>query len=130
MTTIVIGGVSLILMGGIIVYLKVENNRLIRENRQACRREDDANRRAQDFREQLFAIENREKARDSHHRMMRDERIEALEAKMEDLHIKHMEELERKDAELRNKEMLIATFKKQIDRLSGWEEIEKGAAKK
>ena len=43
---------------------------------------------------------------------------------------KHLEELERKDAELRNKEMLIATFKKQIDRLSGWEDIEKGAAKK
>ena len=129
MTTIVIGGVSLILMGGIIVYLKVENNRLIRENRQACRREDDANRRAQDFREQLFALENREKARGSHRRMMRDERIEALEAEMKNLQAKHNEELERKDAELRNKEMLIATFKKQIDRLSGWEELEKGAKK-
>lgn len=130
MTTLVIGGATLILMGGIIVYLKVENNRLIRENRQACSRETESIRRIHDLREQLFALENREKARDSHHRMMRDERIEALEAKMEDLHIKHMEELERKDAELRNKEMLIATFKKQIDRLSGWEEIEKGAAKK
>ena len=130
MTTLVIGGATLILMGGIIVYLKVENNRLLRENRQACSRESESLRRIHDLREQLFALENREKARCSHRRMMRDERIEALEAEMKKLQAKHNEELERKDAELRNKEMLIATFKKQIDRLSGWEEIEKGAAKR
>lgn len=130
MTTLVIGGATLILMGGIIVYLKVENNRLIRENRQACSRESESIRRIHDLREQLFALENREKARDSHHQMMRDERIDALKAEMEALHEKHREELEQKQAELRNKEMLIATFKKQIDRLSGWEEIEKGATKR
>ena len=130
MTTLVIGGATLILMGGIIVYLKVENNRLLRENRQACVRESESLRRINELREQLFALENREKARGSHRRMMRDERIEALEAEMKNLQAKHNEELERKDAELRNKEILIATFKKQIDRLSGWEEIEKGVAKR
>lgn len=130
MTTLVIGGATLILMGGIILYLKVENNRLIRENRQACSREVESIRRVHDLRDQLYALENREKAKDSHQLMMRNERIAALKAEMEALHAKHNEELEQKNAELRNKEMLIATFKKQIDRLSGWEEIEKGAAKK
>lgn len=120
---------AILLLGGSVIYLKVETERLRRENRQVCMRESSM----QDWlREALIernGIEYREKSRADHQVMVREEKIAALEDKITAIEHKHKAELDAKDMEIRNQTMMITTFKKQIDRLSGMSELDKGDGK-
>lgn len=118
---------AVLVLGGMVIYLKVEVERLRRENRLACMRENYTQERLHNVLIERNEIEYREKSRADHQVMVREEKITALEGKLAAIERKHKAELESKDLEIRNQTMMINTFKKQIDRLSGMSELNKEA---
>ena len=125
---------AVLVLGGMVIYLKVEVERLRRENRLACMRENSMQERIASLKEQVHtisldrdAMEYRARSTTDYRVMVRDTKITALEKKLEAIEKKHKAELESKDLEIRNQTMMINTFKKQIDRLSGMSELNKEA---
>lgn len=124
---IMIYAAALVILGSFVIYLKMEAERLRRENRQACMRETLMQNQLNAISNERNSIEYREKSRADHQVMVREEKIAALEGKIAAIERKHKAEIENKDIEIRNQAMMINTFKKQIDRLSGMSELNKEA---
>lgn len=124
---IVIIGI-VIIFGFAVSFFAIENERLKRENRQACLRESLVRNQLDTASREMESIGFREKSRADHQVMLREEKIAELERIIEKMEKAHRKELDEKDAEIRNNERTINIFKKQIDRLSGFDALEKAAS--
>jgi predicted nuclease with TOPRIM domain len=128
MTHIIYVGL-LVVFACVIVHCLSEMDRLRRENLQACANETLAREKAGRLQEELNSLKYRKKSQSDHRVMILEDKITELNGQIELQEMRHKTEMQKADSELRTKEMLITTFKQQIDRLSGWEEINKTTKK-